>query len=35
MSPEERKNVQPRTIMFGGKSAPGYVNAKRIIKLIN
>lgn len=35
MSPEERKNVQPRTIMFGGKSAPGYINAKRIIKLIN
>lgn len=21
--------------MFGGKSAPGYINAKRIIKLIN
>jgi starch phosphorylase len=35
MSPEERKNVQPRTIMFGGKSAPGYINAKKIIKLVN
>lgn len=35
MSPEERKTVQPRTIMFGGKSAPAYTTAKRIIKLIN
>lgn len=33
---EERKaKFLPRTIMFGGKSAPGYLNAKRIIKLIN
>jgi len=27
--------VVPRTVMFAGKSAPGYVTAKAIIKLIN
>lgn len=35
LSPEDRKNVVPRTVMFSGKAAPGYLNAKRIIKLIN
>ena len=35
LSPEDRKCVVPRTVMFAGKAAPGYVNAKRIIKLIN
>ena len=34
-TPEERKKFVPRTCLIGGKSAPGYVNAKRIIKLIN
>jgi glycogen phosphorylase len=32
---DPQANVPPRTFIFGGKSAPGYFMAKRIIKLIN
>lgn len=35
MSAEDRINVIPRTVFFGGKAAPAYTTAKNIIKLIS
>jgi len=36
LTPAERKIlITPRVVMIGGKAAPGYHTAKRIIKLIN
>ncbi|CAL0335026.1 unnamed protein product [Lupinus luteus] len=35
MSPEERKNTTPRTVMIGGKAFATYTNAIRIVKLVN
>ncbi|MDI1249166.1 MAG: glycogen/starch/alpha-glucan phosphorylase [Lacunisphaera sp.] len=32
---DPRQNLTPRTVIFGGKAAPGYFTAKLIIKLIN
>merc|ERR1719145_160119 len=34
-SPDQRKNIQKRTSIIGGKAAPAYIRAKTIIKLIS
>jgi len=35
MNEEQRERVVARTVIFGGKAAPGYFVAKSVIKLIN
>lgn len=35
MSPAERANVQPRVICIGGKAYATYLQAKRIVRLVN
>ncbi len=31
----EKASIVPRTVLIGGKAAPGYITAKKVIKLIN
>ena len=31
----EKQKIVPRTVLIGGKAAPGYITAKKVIKLIN
>jgi len=35
MTAEEKAQLTPKVVMIGGKAAPGYAMAKKIIKLIN